>query len=53
MLRTGPTAAEQAAVREHFAYVQDLTAEYAVTFVGRHDDDERKYDGARSVSRGV
>ncbi len=35
MLRTGPTAAEQATVAEHFAYLQDLTAKGVVIFVGR------------------
>ena len=35
MLRTGPTAEEQAAVAEHFAYLQDLTAKGIVIFVGR------------------
>ncbi len=35
MLRTGPTAAEQAVVAEHFKYLQDLTAQSVVVFVGR------------------
>jgi uncharacterized protein YciI len=35
MLRTGPTAAEQAAVAEHFAYLKDLHARGIVIFVGR------------------
>lgn len=35
MLRTGPTAQEQAVVAEHFAYLQDLTAKGVVIFVGR------------------
>ena len=35
MLRTGPTAAEQATVAEHFGYLQDLTAKGVVIFVGR------------------
>ncbi len=35
MLHTGPTAAEQAVVAEHFAYLQDLTAKGVVIFVGR------------------
>jgi len=35
MLRTGPTAAEQAVVAEHFAYLQDLTAKGAIILVGR------------------
>lgn len=42
MLRTGPTAAEQAAAVEHFAYLQKLHAQGAIIFVGRTlttDDD--------------
>lgn len=35
MLRTGPTAAEQAVVAEHFAYLQDLNAQGAIILVGR------------------
>jgi len=35
MLRTGPTPAEQAAVAEHFAYLQDLNAKGAIILVGR------------------
>ena len=35
MLRTGPTAQEQAVVAEHFAYLQDLTTKSIVIFVGR------------------
>jgi uncharacterized protein YciI len=35
MLRSGPTAAEQAVVAEHFAYLQDLHAKGSVVFVGR------------------
>ena len=35
MLRTGPTAAEQAVVAEHFAYLQDLHAQGAIILVGR------------------
>lgn len=35
MLRTGPTAAEQAAVAEHFAYLQNLHAQGTIIFVGR------------------
>jgi uncharacterized protein YciI len=35
LLRTGPTAAEQAVVAEHFAYLQDLTAKGAIILVGR------------------
>jgi len=35
MLRTGPTAAEQATAAEHFGYLQDLTAKGVVIFVGR------------------
>ena len=35
MLRTGPTAAEQAVVGEHFAYLQDLTAKGVMILVGR------------------
>jgi len=35
MLRTGPTAAEQAVVAEHFAYLQDLTAKGVIILVGR------------------
>jgi uncharacterized protein YciI len=42
MLRTGPTAAEQAVVAEHFAYLQTLHAQGKIIFVGRTlttDDD--------------
>ncbi|HSZ60835.1 MAG TPA: YciI family protein [Terriglobales bacterium] len=42
MLRTGPTAAEQSVVAEHFAYLQNLQAQGKVIFVGRTlttDDD--------------
>jgi uncharacterized protein YciI len=35
MLRSGPTAAEQAAVAEHFAYLQGLHAQGVIIFVGR------------------
>ena len=35
MLQTGPTPEEQAAVGEHFAYLQDLTAKGVVILVGR------------------
>ena len=35
MLRTGPTAAEQAVVAEHFAYLQDLNAQGVIILVGR------------------
>jgi uncharacterized protein len=35
MLRTGPTPQEQAAVAEHFAYLQDLAAKSVMIFVGR------------------
>jgi uncharacterized protein len=35
MLRTGPTAEEQAVVTEHFAYLQDLTARGRIILVGR------------------
>jgi len=35
MLRTGPTAAEQAVVAEHFAYLQGLHAQGTIIFVGR------------------
>jgi len=35
LLRTGPTAAEQAVVAEHFAYLQDLTAKGIIILVGR------------------
>ena len=35
MLRAGPTAAEQAVVAEHFAYLQDLNAKGVIIFVGR------------------
>lgn len=35
MLRTGPTGAEQAAVAEHFAYLQDLAAKGVIILVGR------------------
>jgi uncharacterized protein YciI len=35
MLRTGPTAAEQAIVAEHFAYLQDLHAKGTIILVGR------------------
>lgn len=35
MLLTGPTAAEQAVVGEHFAYLQDLTAKGTIILVGR------------------
>ena len=35
MLRTGPTDAEQAVVAEHFAYLQDLTAQGVIILVGR------------------
>ena len=35
MLRTGPTAAEQAVVAEHFAYLQHLTAQGVIILVGR------------------
>jgi uncharacterized protein len=35
MLRTGPTAAEQAVVAEHFKYLQDLTVQGVMIFVGR------------------
>ena len=34
MLRTGPTDSEQAVVAEHFAYLQDLTAQGVVILVG-------------------
>lgn len=33
MLETGRTAREQAAVSEHFAYLQDLTAKGRLVFV--------------------
>ncbi|MFY9844112.1 MAG: YciI family protein [Terriglobales bacterium] len=35
MLRTGPTAAEQAVVAEHFAYLQGLHAKGTIILVGR------------------
>jgi uncharacterized protein len=35
MLRTGPTAAEQAVVAEHFAYLQNLHAQGTIILVGR------------------
>jgi uncharacterized protein YciI len=35
MLRTGPTAAEQAVVAEHFAYLQNLNAKGVIIIVGR------------------
>ena len=35
MLRSGPTAVEQAVVAEHFAYLQDLTAKDVIILVGR------------------
>lgn len=35
MLETGRTAREQAAVSEHFAYLQDLTAKGRLVSVGR------------------
>jgi uncharacterized protein YciI len=35
MLQTGPTPAEQSAVAEHFAYLQELTAKGVVILVGR------------------
>jgi len=35
MLCTGPTASEQAVVAEHFAYLQDLTAQGVIILVGR------------------
>jgi uncharacterized protein YciI len=35
MLRTGPTAAEQAVVAEHFAYLQSLHAQGTIILVGR------------------
>lgn len=35
MLQTGPTAAEQAVVAEHFAYLQDLTEQGRIILVGR------------------
>ena len=35
MLRTGPTESEKAVVAEHFAYLQDLTAQGVMIFVGR------------------
>ena len=35
MLRTGPTEAEQAAVAEHFAYLQGLNAQGVIILVGR------------------
>ena len=37
MLQKGPTPDEQAAVAEHFAYLQDLTAKGVMIFVGRTD----------------
>ncbi|MGA7289061.1 MAG: YciI family protein [Terriglobales bacterium] len=35
MLRTGPTAVEQAVVAEHFAHLQGLHAKGTIIFVGR------------------
>jgi len=35
MLRTGPSAQEQAVVAEHFAYLQDLNTKGAIILVGR------------------
>jgi uncharacterized protein YciI len=35
MLRIGPTESEKAVVAEHFAYLQDLTAQGVMIFVGR------------------
>jgi uncharacterized protein len=35
MLRTGPTAVEQAIVAEHFIYLQDLHAKGKIILVGR------------------
>lgn len=35
MLQTGPTAAEQTVVAEHFGYLQDLTAKGRIILVGR------------------
>ncbi len=35
MLRSGPTEQEAAAVAEHFAYLQDLTAKGVIILVGR------------------
>jgi uncharacterized protein len=35
MLRTGPTASEQALVAEHFAYLQNLNAQDVIILVGR------------------
>lgn len=35
MLRTGPTGEEKAVLAEHFAYLQDLTAQGVIILVGR------------------
>lgn len=35
MLRTGPTDSEQAVVAEHFAYLQNLSAQGVIILVGR------------------
>jgi uncharacterized protein YciI len=35
MLKSGPTAQEQAIVGEHFAYLQELTAKGVIILVGR------------------
>jgi uncharacterized protein len=35
MLRTGPTAEEQAVVADHFAYLQELFAKGVIVLVGR------------------
>jgi uncharacterized protein len=35
MLRTGPTAAEQATVAEHFAYLQGMHKQGTIVLVGR------------------
>jgi uncharacterized protein YciI len=35
LLRTGPTASEQAVVAEHFAYLQGLHAQGVIILVGR------------------
>lgn len=35
MLQSGPTSEEQSVVAEHFAYLQDLTAQGQIILVGR------------------
>jgi uncharacterized protein YciI len=45
MLTDGPTVNEAAAIGEHFAYLQDLTAKGVVVLAGRTTEDDARTFG--------